>query len=115
MNRRPDPERIKALILRVCLVVWLLACIAMGALAYVRHKHPDSPWALWQASAERAVAAYQARLLQLAHERNERDYLAYVRAQCGDEAWPRPREGALPVCADKRGRGTGQAFTGVQP
>lgn len=90
----------------VFLVVILLA-------AFLHHTRPTV--AKWQEAAQRAVKAHQAHLLQLAHERNERDYIAYVRSQCGDEAWPRPREGALPVCADKRGRGTGQPYTGVHP
>lgn len=95
-------------------LAFVLVCIATAALAALLHNarpaaERGKAWAV--AQAER----YQAHLVQLARERSERDYLDYVRRQCGDEAWPRPREGALPVCADKHGRGTGQTFTGVQP
>lgn len=115
MRQRPDPERIKSIVLHICLVLWLLACVAMGALAYVRHNHPDSPWARWQAAAARAEAAHRLQLLQQARTRNERDYIAFVQGQCGPEAWYRPREGAAPVCTDKRGRATGQPYEGAQP
>ena len=117
MNRRPDqdPERIKALILRICLVVWLLACIAMGALAYVRHNHPDSPWARWQAAAERAVAAHQAQLLQNQRQEADRLYIAHVQAVCGPETWwVADQHGAL-VCTTKRGRPTGHVLVEAQP
>lgn len=113
MSRGPDTEATKRTVLRVCLVLWLLGCIAMGLLAYLRQ--PDSPWASWQDAAKRAEAAHKAQLLLQTRERNERDYIAYIQHQCGDEAWFRPRDGASPVCTNKHGRGAGQPYTGVQP
>lgn len=96
-------------------VAWLLICAAVivGALLYT--PGPQASWARWQAAAQRLEAAHRLQLQQQARERNERDYIAYVQHQCGDEAWFRPRDGASPVCTNKHGRGTGQAFNGVQP
>ncbi len=115
MNRRPDPERVKATILRVCLVLWLLACIAMGALAYVRHNHPDSPWARWQAAAHQAELLHQLQLAQAQERKREQQYLAWVQGHCGPETWWKPTTDGALACTDKRGRSTGQVLVGAQP
>lgn len=102
-------------ILQALTIAWLLVCAAVivGALLYT--PGPQASWARWQAAAGRVEAAHRLQVQQMARARNERDYLAYVRNQCGEESWYRPREGALPVCTDKHGRPTGTVFEGAQP
>lgn len=115
MSNRPDPERTKATILRVCLVLWLVGCIAMGVLAYVRHNHPDSPWAAWQAAARQAEQLHQQRLAQEQERMSEQRYIAWVQASCGPETWWKPRTDGALACTDKRGRSTGQVLVEAQP
>lgn len=107
-----DPERTKVLILRICLVLWLVACIALGLIAITQ---PISPWARWQAAAARATAAHQAQQLQAYRQQSDRDYIAHIQATCGPETWwVVNAQGAL-VCTTKRGRPTGQVLAGAQP
>lgn len=110
MNR-PDPERAKATILRICLVVWLLCCIAMGVLAYVRHAHPDSPWARWEAAARQAEVAH----LQRLQAQGEQDYIQFAQHVCGPETWWLQRPDGTRVCTTKRGRPTGHQLAGANP
>lgn len=108
MKRRPP---LKEQVLRALLVVWLLLCVAMAALAYVRHTHPDSPWARWQVEAARAEAAHLKRL----QEQGERDYIQFTQRLCGPETgWLARADGARD-CTTKHGRRTGQLLAGANP
>ncbi len=116
MSPQDRDERTKALILRACLVVWLLCCIAMGVLAYVRHVQlATNPWAHWQAAAHQAQQLHQQQLAQARHEQGEQQYLAWVQQHCGAEAWWKPLPSGALACTDKRGRATGQLLVGANP
>jgi hypothetical protein len=66
----------------------------------------------WRADMRAQHQAAQAAAHQL---QSQRRYIAWVQAECGAEAWWKPRADGALVCTDKHGRSTRRVLVGAQP